>query len=137
MKNDLIKTSEMIKQIDVKKNNVKGHIDLYYKAKNGFMNSYSICGLFILSLSIGSILLTYILPSYVVGYLCLFINCISLSFLIYLISENRNNLRVMEKNRINSLKLELKKYEDEYSFYDNEYKKIVETVMLGDDIQEC
>lgn len=134
MKNDLINITSKIKETGNKKDKLKNTIDLYYKAKNGFMSSYSICGLIIVSLSISSILLAYILPSYISGYLSLIINSISLSFLIYLISENKNNLKIMEKNKINSLKIEYNKIENEFNSYDNEYKKIIETVILGDDI---
>lgn len=134
MKNDLINITSKIKETGNKKDKLKNTIDLYYKAKNGFMSSYSICGLIIVSLSISSILLAYILPSYISGYLSLIINSISLSFLIYLISENKNNLKIMEKNKINSLKIEYNKIENEFNSYGNEYKKIIETVILGDDI---
>ena len=134
MKKELIKISAKLEEANNKKNSVKDHIDLYYRAKNGFMSSYSICSLFIFSLSFGSIILCYLLPSYIVGYLTLLINSISLSFLIYLLSENKCNLKVMEKNRVNNLKLELKKYDEEINSYDKKYKEIVETVMLGDDI---
>ena len=68
------------------------------------------------------------------GYLALIINSVSVSFLIYLISENKNNLRVMEKMNLNSMELELANCDKEIGKYDNDYKKIVETVMLGDDI---
>ena len=68
------------------------------------------------------------------GYLALLTNSISLSFLIYLISENKTNLKVMEKLNLNKIKIKLKEQEKEINSYDNEYKKIVETVMLGDDI---
>lgn len=134
MKKDLVSVSEKLKCSSEKLDSIKKNIDLYYKAKNGFMSSYSICSLFIFSLSFVSILLTYILPSYIVGYLSLIINSISISFLIYLISENRSNLNVIEKNKLNNMKLDLEKCKKEYSLYDNEYKKIVETVILGDDI---
>ena len=40
----------------------------------------------------------------------------------------------MEKLNLNKLKIKLKEQEKEINSYDNEYKKIVETVMLGDDI---
>lgn len=134
MKEDLIKISTKLKETNNKRNSIKDHINSYYKAKNGFMSSYSICSLFIFSLSFGSIILCNLLPSYIVGYLTLLINTISVSFLIYLISENKDNLKVMEKNNINNLKLELKKYDEKFNSYENEYKKIIETVMLGDDI---
>ena len=134
MKNELIKISTKLKETECIRNNIKNNIDLYYKAKNGFMSSYSVCSLIIFSLSFGSIILCHLLPSYIVGYLALLINSISLSFLIYLISENKNNLKVMEKNKVNNLKLKLKKYDEEINSYDKKYKEIVETVMLGDDI---
>lgn len=134
MKKELIKISNKLSESTDKKNNIKSHIELYNKAKNGFMSSYSICSIFIFSLSFGSILLTYLLPSYIVGYLTLFINSISVSFLIYLLSENKGNLKVMEKNRLNELKLELKKCDKEIDSFDKKYRDIVETVMLGDDI---
>ena len=134
MKRKLIKLSTKLKETNNEKNSIKDHIDLYYKAKNGFMSSYSICSLFIFSLSFGSIVLCYLLPSYIVGYLTLLINTISVSFLIYLISENKDNLKVMKKNNINKLKLELKKYDEKINSYDKKYKEIVETVILGDDI---
>lgn len=134
MKNELVRVSKLLEDVNCKRDSLKGEIDLYYSAKNGFMSSYGICSLFIFSLSIGSIILSYVLPSYIVGYLSLFINSISLSFLIYLISENTGNLRVMEKHRINDLKVKLNEYEKKSHLYDDEYKRIVETVMLGDDV---
>ena len=78
MKKELIKISAKLEETNNKKNSVKDHIDLYYRAKNGFMSSYSICSLFIFSLSFGSIILCYLLPSYIVGYLTLLINSLIL-----------------------------------------------------------
>ncbi len=134
MKKKLIKISNKMEELNIKNKKLKDHIELYNQAKTGFMNIYTICSIFIFSLSIGTILLSYIIPSYIMGYLALLTNSISLSFLIYLISENKTNLKVMEKLNLNKLKIELKKYEKQINAYENEYKKIVETVMLGDDM---
>lgn len=134
MKKKLIEISNKMEELNIKNKKLKDHIELYNQAKNGFMNIYTICSIFIVSLSIGTILLTYIIPSYIMGYLALLANSISLSFLIYLISENKTNLKVMGKINLNKLKIELNKHEKQINKYDNEYKKIVETVMLGDDI---
>lgn len=134
MKKELIEISNKMEELNIKNEKLKNHIELYNKAKSGFMNIYTICSIFIFSLSIGTILLTYIVPSYIMGYLALLTNSISLSFLIYLISENKTNLKVMEKLNLNKIKIKLKEQEKEINSYDNEYKKIVETVMLGDDI---
>lgn len=134
MKKELIEISNKMEELNIKNEKLRNHIELYNKAKNGFMNIYTICSIFIFSLSIGTILLTYIVPSYIMGYLALLTNSISLSFLIYLISENKTNLKVMEKLNLNKIKIKLKEQEKEINSYDNEYKKIVETVMLGDDI---
>lgn len=134
MKKKLIEISNKMEELNIKNKKLKDHIELYNQAKTGFMNIYTICSIFIVSLSVGTILLSYIIPSYIMGYLALLANSISLSFLIYLISENKTNLKVMEKINLNKLKIELKKQEKQINTYDNEYKKIVETVMLGDDI---
>lgn len=133
MKKKLAKLSNKLENANNKKSDVEFRIKLYKDSRSGFMSSYSICSIFIFSLSFGSILLSYILPSYIVGYLALIINSVSVSFLIYLLSENKTNLKVMEKLNLNKLELELNKCNKEIDKYDNEYKKLVEMVMLGDD----
>ena len=134
MKKKLAKLSNKLENANNKKSDVEFRIKLYKDSRSGFMSSYSICSIFIFSLSFGSILLSYILPSYIVGYLALIINSVSVSFLIYLLSENKTNLKVMEKLNLNKLELELNKCNKEIDKYDNEYKKLVEMVMLGDDV---
>ena len=102
MKKELIEISNKMEELNIKNEKLKNHIELYNKAKSGFMNIYTICSIFIFSLSIGTILLTYIIPSYIMGYLALLTNSISLSFLIYLISENNKDLEKIIAREIGS-----------------------------------
>lgn len=134
MKKELFDLASRIENVSKKKLEISSKINLYNSSKSGFMSCYHLCSIFIFSLSFTSIILSYILPSYIVGYLALFINSILVSFLIYLISENTNNLRVLKKMNLNNMELELISCNKEISKYDNDYKRIVETVMLGDDI---
>ncbi len=134
MKKELVNISDKINFINNKKKDIEFRINLYKESRSGFMSVYSICSIFIFSFCFCSIIVSYILPSYIVGYLTLLLNSISVSFLIYLLSENKTNLKVMEKLNLNKLDLELKKYNKELNKYDNEYKQIVEMVMLGDDV---
>lgn len=134
MKKELVELSKKIENANNKKCDIEFRVKLYKDSRSGFMNSYSVCSIFIFSLSLGSIVLSYILPSYIAGYLFLLINSISVSFLIYLISENKTNLKVMDKLNLNDLELKLKECNNEVEKYDSEYKNIVEMVILGDDI---
>lgn len=132
MREELLKLTEKIENVEKKIIALNEKKDLYKSAKGGFIDSFGMMSVGIVFISLLAFFTLDILPSFISGLLSLLLNTTAIVLFVFAIQNNKGNLKILNRTNLKNLNLELDKCEKDLKKYDKKYNKIVETVILGD-----